>query len=95
MKYNTEYELTGITTHFGVIDFGHYYNIIKGPDKKRYKFNDIYVSEFKEEDIPKEAFGDKEILEEDSYKEKENFFCISSSIHLNTCLCWYRDNKYQ
>jgi hypothetical protein len=68
---NTEYELTGITIHFGVVDFGHYYNIIKGPDKKWYKFNDIYVSEFKEEDIPKEAFGDKEILEEDSYKEKE------------------------
>ncbi len=68
---NTEYELRGITIHFGVVDFGHYYNIIKGPDNKWYKFNDISVSEFKEEDIPREAFGDKDIFEEDSYKEKE------------------------
>ena len=69
---NTEYELTGITIHFGVSDFGHYYDLIKGPDGKWYKFNDISVSEFKEEDIPREAFGEKDILEEDSYKEKEN-----------------------
>jgi hypothetical protein len=69
---NTEYELTGITIHFGISDFGHYYDLIKGPDNKWYKFNDISVSEFKEEDIPKEAFGEKEILDEDSYKEKEN-----------------------
>ena len=69
---NTEYELRGITIHFGVSDFGHYYDLIKGPDNKWYKFNDISVSEFKEEDIPREAFGEKEILDEDSYKEKEN-----------------------
>ena len=69
---NTEYELTGITIHFGISDFGHYYDLIKGPDNKWYKFNDISVSEFKEEDISKEAFGEKEILDEDSYKEKEN-----------------------
>jgi ubiquitin C-terminal hydrolase len=69
---NTEYELTGITIHFGVSDFGHYYDLIKGPDNKWYKFNDISVSEFKEEDIPREAYGEKEIFDEDSYKEKEN-----------------------
>ena len=69
---NTEYELTGITIHFGVSDFGHYYDLIKGPDGKWYKFNDISVSEFKEEDIPREAFGEKDIFEEDSNKEKEN-----------------------
>ena len=71
-ELNTEYELTGITIHFGISDYGHYYDLIKGPDNKWYKFNDIFVSEFKEEDIPKEAFGEKEIFEEDSYKEKEN-----------------------
>ena len=69
---NTEYELTGITIHFGVSDFGHYYDLIKGPDGKWYKFNDISVSEFKEEEIPREAFGEKDIFEEDSNKEKEN-----------------------
>ena len=69
---NTEYELTGITIHFGVADFGHYYDLIKGPDNKWYKFNDISVSEFKEEEISKEAFGEKDIFDEDSYKEKEN-----------------------
>ena len=68
---NTEYELTGITIHYGVADFGHYYDLIKGPDNKWYNFNDISVSEFKEENIPKEAFGEKEIIEEDSIKEKE------------------------
>ena len=69
---NTEYELTGITIHYGVADFGHYYDLIKGPDGKWYKFNDISVSEFKEEDIPREAYGEKEIFEEDSSKEKES-----------------------
>ena len=71
-EINTEYELIGITIHFGVADFGHYYDLIKGSDNKWYKFNDISVSEFKKEDIPKEAFGEKEILDEDSNKEKEN-----------------------
>ena len=69
---NTEYELTGITIHYGVADFGHYYDLIKGPDNKWYKFNDISVSEFKEEDIPREAFGEKELIDEDSNKEKES-----------------------
>ena len=69
---NTEYELTGITIHYGVADFGHYYDLIKGEDNKWYKFNDISVSEFKEENIAKEAYGEKEILEEDSSKEKES-----------------------
>jgi hypothetical protein len=68
---NTEYELTGVTIHYGVADFGHYYDLIKGPDNKWYNFNDISVSEFEEENIPKEAFGEKEIIEEDSIKEKE------------------------
>ena len=71
-EINTEYELTGITIHYGVADFGHYYDLIKGPDGKWYKFNDISVSEFKEEDIPKEAYGEKEIFDEDSSKEKES-----------------------
>ena len=69
---NTEYELTGITIHYGVADFGHYYDLIKTANGKWYKFNDISVSEFKEEDIPKEAYGEKEIFEEDSSKEKES-----------------------
>ena len=69
---NTEYELTGITIHLGVSDYGHYYDLIKGPDNKWYKFNDTNVTEFKEEDIPKEAFGEKENCDDDSYKEKES-----------------------
>ena len=69
---NTEYELTGITIHFGVSDYGHYYDLIKGPNNKWYKFNDTNINEFKEEDIPKEAYGEKESSEDDSYKEKEN-----------------------
>ena len=68
---NTEYELRGITIHDGVADFGHYYDLIKGPDGKWYKFNDINVSEFKEEDIPEEAYGEKEIMEEEGSKDEE------------------------
>ena len=69
---NTEYELTGITIHFGVSDFGHYYDLIKAPNNKWYKFNDTNVNEFNEEDIAREAFGEKEISEDDSDREKEN-----------------------
>ena len=69
---NTVYELTGITIHFGYSDFGHYYDLIKGPDNKWYKFNDINITEFREEDIPKEAFGDKDGNDDDSYREKES-----------------------
>jgi hypothetical protein len=69
---NTVYELTGITIHFGYSDFGHYYDLIKGQDNKWYKFNDINVTEFREEDIPKEAFGEKEDNDDDSYREKES-----------------------
>ena len=72
LEKNTEYELTGITIHFGVSDFGHYYDIIKSQNNKWYKFNDMNVSEFKEDDIPKEAYGEKDYSEDDSYKEKEN-----------------------
>ena len=72
IEENTVYELTGITIHFGYSDFGHYYDLIKGPDNKWYKFNDINVTEFREEDIPKEAFGEKEDNDDDSYREKES-----------------------
>ena len=57
---NTKYELTGITIHFGFSDYGHYYDLIKSPDGKWYKFNDNCVYEFDEKDIPHEAFGEKE-----------------------------------
>ena len=69
---STEYDLTGIVVHNGVSDFGHYYDLIKGPDNKWYKFNDEMVSVFKEEDIPNEAFGNKDDDDDDSEKEKEN-----------------------
>ena len=67
---NTKYELTGITIHFGFSDYGHYYDLIKSPDGKWYKFNDNSVSEFDEKEIPHEAFGEKE-SEEDLIKEME------------------------
>ena len=68
---NTLYELTGITIHFGVSDYGHYYDLIKSPnDEKWYKFNDNFVHEFPVEDISHEAFGEREI-EDDFNKEIE------------------------
>jgi ubiquitin C-terminal hydrolase len=75
---NTEYDLTGIVVHNGVSDFGHYYDLIKGPDNKWYKFNDENVTEFNEEYIPNEAFGNKDIDDDDSEKEirKKNAYIL-------------------
>ena len=73
-EINTKYELTGITIHFGFSDCGHYYDLIKSPDGKWYKFNDNYVYEFDEKDIPHEAFGEKENMEDyiKDMEEKDN-----------------------
>ena len=68
----TEYDLTGIVIHNGVSEFGHYYDLIKGPDNKWYKFNDENITNFKEEDIPNEAFGNKDCDDDDSEKERGN-----------------------
>ena len=74
----TEYDLTGIVVHNGVSDFGHYYDLIKGPDNKWYKFNDENVIEFNEENIPNEAFGNKENEDDDLEKEirKKNAYIL-------------------
>ena len=74
----TEYDLTGIVVHNGVSDFGHYYDLIKGPDNKWYKFNDENVTEFNEEYIPNEAFGNKDADDDDSEKElrKKNAYIL-------------------
>ena len=74
----TEYDLTGIVIHNGVSDFGHYYDLIKGPDNKWYKFNDENVIEFNEENIPNEAFGNKENDDDDLEKEirKKNAYIL-------------------
>ena len=78
---NSLYELTGITIHFGVSDYGHYYDLIKAVNNKWYKFNDTNITEFDESEIPKEAFGDKEnenndleseITDKAEIKEKDN-----------------------
>jgi ubiquitin C-terminal hydrolase len=69
-EINTTYELTGITIHFGFSDYGHYYDLIKSPNGKWYKFNDNCVYEFDEKDIPQEAFGEKE-SEDDFLKDIE------------------------
>ena len=68
----TEYCLTGIVIHNGESEFGHYYDLIKGPDDKWYKFNDENITMFEEEDIAKEAFGNKDFNDDDSEKEREN-----------------------
>ena len=70
-EINTKYELTGITIHFGFSDYGHYYDLIKSPDGKWYKFNDNCVYEFDEKEIPHEAFGEKD-CEDDFIKDIED-----------------------
>ena len=72
---NTIYELTGITIHDGVADFGHYYDLIKGKDGKWYKFNDTVVKFFNKDHIAAEAFGDKhsgDDLDKEEQSEEDN-----------------------
>ena len=71
-EINTEYELTGITIHDGMAEFGHYYDLIKAPDNNWYKFNDTRVKIFDIDDIPKEAFGDKYSEEKNDKEEDED-----------------------
>ena len=73
---NNVYELTGITIHYGISDFGHYYDLIKAANNKWYKFNDTQISEINESDIPREAFGDRKNefeKERESMDTKSNF----------------------
>jgi len=73
---NNIYELTGITIHYGVSDFGHYYDLIKASNNKWYKFNDTQISEINESEIPREAFGDRKNefeKERESIDNKLNF----------------------
>ena len=77
---NTSYELTGITIHDGMADFGHYYDLIKAPDNNWYKFNDRKVKFFDEDDIPKEAFGEQfsegKIKKEEDNDEENNAYIL-------------------
>ena len=77
---STLYELTGITIHDGVADFGHYYDLIKDSNNSWYKFNDISVRKFSKENIPEEAFGEKNedelIKDELSETEKNNAYIL-------------------
>ena len=78
---NTIYELTGITIHDGVADCGHYYDLIKGQDEKWYKFNDTTVKPFNKDNIPEEAFGEKNPgddldKEEQSEEDKNNAYIL-------------------
>ena len=68
---NCKYELSGIVIHLGTSESGHYYDLIKTSDNKWYEFNDITVKEFDEKNIPNEAFGFREIEEENS-KDNRN-----------------------
>ena len=41
-------------------DYGHYYDLIKAANNKWYMFNDTIIKEFPANEIPDEAFGEKE-----------------------------------
>lgn len=56
-----QYKLRGAVVHMGQADSGHYYSYIQDmKSKKWFEFNDTYVSEFDEEEIPEECFGGEE-----------------------------------
>jgi len=53
--------LRGIVVHSGYADGGHYYSYSQDRESdKWFEFNDTYVSEFKESEIPDECFGGEE-----------------------------------
>ena len=71
LKYPKEYyqyELVGAVVHSGTADSGHYYSYIKEQEVLRkeegrdkwYEFNDIWVRDFDEAEIPSECFGGEE-----------------------------------
>ena len=63
-----QYELVGTVVHSGTADSGHYYSYIKEQEvlrkeegrEKWYEFNDIWVRDFDEAEIPSECFGGEE-----------------------------------
>ena len=87
---NTEYELSGITIHYGTSDFGHYYDLIKAQDGKWYKFNDTNVKEFKENEIAEEAFGAQN-LDDDLNKDMET----KGKDLNNAYILFYRKKKFE
>ena len=105
---NNVYELTGITIHYGVSDYGHYYDLIKASNNKWYKFNDTQISEINRSEIPREAFGDRKNefekeRQRESFDTKLNFreddkknayILIYSKKNLKNCMknCEYKTN---
>ena len=54
-----KYQLAGVIIHTGTTDSGHYYSLIKTPDKKWLEFNDTLITDFNLENLPTIAFGHK------------------------------------
>ena len=92
---NSLYELTGITIHYGVSDYGHYYDLIKAVNNKWYKFNDTNISEFPESDIPKEAFGDKESENNDLESEMTDKAEIKEKDNKNAYILIYTKKSFK
>lgn len=54
------YKLRGIVIHAGTAESGHYYSYIQDSLMKWFEFNDVWVKEFSQDDIPDECFGGEE-----------------------------------
>ena len=91
---NNLYELTGITIHYGVSDYGHYYDIIKAENNKWYIFNDTNIKEFPEKDIPKEAFGERE-ANNDLDEEMTEKACINQKDKKNAYILIYTKKTFK
>ena len=92
---NSIYELTGITIHYGVSDYGHYYDLIKAVNNKWYKFNDTNITEFNENDIPKEAFGDRENENNDIEEENADKAEIKEKDNKNAYILIYTKKSFK
>jgi len=92
---NNLYELTGITIHYGVSDYGHYYDIIKASNNKWYIFNDSNIKEFNENDIPKEAFGERENNDNDLDGENSEKAVIKEHDKKNAYILIYTKKKFK
>ena len=71
---DNKYELKSIIIHTGDCDNGHYCSFILDEESKEwYEFNDINIQKFNINNLDKEAFGKKEIInEKGNNKEIEN-----------------------
>jgi hypothetical protein len=81
-----QYRLRGVVVHFGMAEAGHYYCLARAKNGSWLKMDDTVVSEFDLKDLPAEAFGEK-----DEINDKGASLHIGNSAYM---LVYERTGRY-